>query len=441
MKVSSAAAKIANNFMPVRALEPEHLMQAGILSNPNTPEGAYRRARGLVRQGHYQEARNLLYPHARSAPCALRPKIAELLGVCAVHGGGDWRQLLEAALSGYADFSDATSMARVHQHMGDMLLVIGRFDEASSSFRAASSLFRGQGDAARAAMADCRRARVQLRAGHIKSALACVDRALTELMPLSRARDEGLARLDRARILAYLGDSETCAKELISAERMLATSGNRSDRVRARLARAETFLILGQTPRARAGLRRVLADVVDLEDVATRAAAHMFLGRSLIGESPIKARRNLMRAKHLYQTINSDFGVANCELSLSLVEHRLGFAVHGRLRQLADFPLEKWPLFAADLRRVRAETIAGKKPDLARRIPVRVAQLCGAQRQSQPGAQGGSLPATTAADRIRRPDADRQREDPTDGIRRCHHDPGTRPARRTAADRGRYGAR
>jgi len=368
MKVSSAAAQIANNIGVVRTLDPDRLIEAGILSNPDKPEGAYRLARGLVRQGQYKEARNLLYPHARTAPCGLRPKIAELLGVCAIHSGGEWRELLEAAACGYAQYGEQASVAQVRQHIGDMLLVLGEFKAADDNYLEASKAFRAAGETARAALADCMRARVRLRAGHIESALACVDRALTELMPLRRARDEGIARLDRALILAYLGDRSTCAKELLSAERMLATTGNRSDQVRTRLARAETLLILGDTRRACAGLRRLLADVVDLEDIATRAHVHMLLGRALLTDKPPNARRNLMRAKHLYQSIDSAFGLANCELFLAQIEHRLGFAVHGRLRSLTASPLDQWPLFAAELRAVRAETIADSSPDLARSL-------------------------------------------------------------------------
>lgn len=353
---------------PRIGLQPEELIEAGILSNTETPNGAIKRARGLIEQGAYQRAREILYPHARTKDPVSRPKIAELLGTCALHCGGGWEDLFKAALHSFVKSHDKRGSARVYHLLGEGLLNAGDLKQAEKCLRRASELFSDVGDPGPAAMAVCARARVRMRAGDLKVALRLVDQALSQLAPLGHSHDEGLVRLVRARILAYLGASGPCAKELIIAERLLACSGSKKDRLLAAMVRAETLINLGQGAKAFAGLRRLLLEVVDLEDVHTRAWVHVMLGRAAAPESLPEARRHLMRAKHLFSGVGSDLGVADCDLRLAQVESRLGFAVHGRLHGLGQLPLHEWRLFAAELKIARAECISEESSDLARRL-------------------------------------------------------------------------
>lgn len=341
------------------------LVEAGILSPPDSPQGAYRRATALLRQGQYQEARALLYPHVRSAPGGLRANIAELLATCAVHLGGDWTSLIDSAFQGRTLPGEK---ARVYRLLGDAQHQQGAFVMADESYHRCAELYMEAGDRVKAALANCRRARVQLRAGHITAALQRVDRSLDVLLPLKRPRDEGVVRLDRARILASMGQGEASAKEAVWGERLLAASGNQVDRSEARLARAEALWILGESERAVRGLERVLEEVADIDDVETRAWVHTLLGRALISDSISNARRHLMRGKHLYERLRSTFGLATCELWMSQAEHRMGLAVYERLRTLAQHDLSEWPLYEAELKTVRAEVLSQKDPERARRL-------------------------------------------------------------------------
>ena len=55
---------VAGAAGPVRVITPQRLVEAGILTDPGSPEGAYKRARVLVNRGEFKAARALLYPHA-----------------------------------------------------------------------------------------------------------------------------------------------------------------------------------------------------------------------------------------------------------------------------------------------------------------------------------------------------------------------------------------
>src|SRR5690606_27991096 len=102
--------------------------------------------------------------------------------------------------------------------------------------------------------------------------------------------------------------------------------------------------------------------------VETRARVHTLLGRALLSSSVPKARRHLMRGKHLYEGLRSNFGLATCKLWMAQAEHRLGIEVSGRLRDLARQDLREWPLYAAELDTVRAEVLSERNPDRARQL-------------------------------------------------------------------------
>jgi tetratricopeptide (TPR) repeat protein len=350
-----------------RGLDPATLRRAGILGDPDSPEVALRRAHRLIEQGAYHEARGLLYPHQRNAPAGLRAHIQELLGVCAVHDGGDWRPLLDAALADYREASDTVGTARASRHIGEMLLVAGEFRAADELLAAAEHGYAAIGDLARRAQAATARARIRMRSGRLRLALDRIDAAITSLVPLAQPRAEGLARLDRACIVAYMGDGATSARELIAAERLLSASGNAGDVLRARLVRAETLLILGEHRRAAAGLACLATQVNASDDLLTRAWYNELLGGATAERDPVEARRHLSRARHLYEEVRSALGVATCEVALARVEARLGLNPSARLKGMKAGEVAKWPLVASEMRLVRAELMAKENPEQSRR--------------------------------------------------------------------------
>jgi hypothetical protein len=153
--------------LPRYGIDPEVLFSCGILRNPNLPDQAYLRARGLIEQGRYREARSVLYPHARTAPEPLRTRIADLLAQCSMHGGGDWHAELSAALAAHVTAGSTTDVARTHQRLGEMYLLAGRFTLSDRHLRDASAAFLRLGDMVRGARVECTRARLRMRAGYI----------------------------------------------------------------------------------------------------------------------------------------------------------------------------------------------------------------------------------------------------------------------------------
>jgi hypothetical protein len=348
-------------------LSPEVLLREGILSDPGNPEQAYRRARGLIHQGRYKEARDLLCPHSRVEDPALSVKITGLLAQCAKHGsGGDWESLLNATFKGCLALGDEMGAAKARRDLGDMLVNVGRIDEGEGFLKDAADAFTRLGDRGRAAKVECLRARARLRAGYVGRALERVNAAIDSFNGLGGGRGLALARLERACILARRADNVGAARDLIAAEHFLASSGSAFDRLRARLARAECLHILGDSQRAVSGLKRVLVDVVDLEETSIRAYVHTLLGQACMELDAPASRQYLMRGRHLYQSLKCDYYVALCDIELARVEHRLGLNARGRLKQLTDKPVTEWPALASILAIARAEVCGGKESDRAR---------------------------------------------------------------------------
>ncbi|MBI5507212.1 MAG: hypothetical protein HY903_00540 [Deltaproteobacteria bacterium] len=348
-------------------LPPELLLKEGILSDPEKPDQAYRRARGLAQHGRYKAARDLLCPHSRVEDPALRLKINELLARCAMRGGGgDWEELLTATGAGYDAAGDKLGAARARRDLGEMFLDAGRIEEAEVLFKAATEAFVAQADQVRAAKVECLRARARLRAGYVRRALDRITAAVFTFTELGDGRALALARLERACILARSGDGIAAARDLLAAERYLSSSGSAFDRLRARLARAECLLILGDHERAAHGLKRILVDVVDLEEIPIRAYVHTLLGQALMELDPSAARQALMRGRHLYASVKLDYQVVVADLALARVEHRVGLDARGRLKQLVGRPIVNWPCLASMMSLARAELFAERNPDQAR---------------------------------------------------------------------------
>jgi tetratricopeptide (TPR) repeat protein len=348
-------------------LAPELLMRAGILRDPSDPEQAYLRARSLANHGQYREARDLIMPHARTADGELRQRITALLARCSmVGGGGDWEQLLTATLAGYQEAHDELGAARTRRDIGNMLMAQGRFDEADAQLKQAYGVFIAHGDPCRAGMVELLRARARLAAGYVKRAEQRVAQALLLLTQSNDARGLALGRLVRARIMALQGDAEAAAKDLVAAERYLSTSGSALDRIRARLARAECLYHLGDARRAADGLKRVLIDVVDLEEVEIRAFVHTLLGQALTDLHPTAARQYLMRGRHLYETMKQAYQVARCDIALARAEHKIGLNARGRLKGIPTDSFGRWPLLAAQYNIARALVSAERDPERSR---------------------------------------------------------------------------
>jgi hypothetical protein len=125
---------------------------------------------------------------------------------------------------------------------------------------------------------------------------------------------------------------------------------------------------LGKSRRAAHGLKRILVNVVELEEVSIRAWAHKLLGRALSKVDPSSSRRYLMRARHLYASIGYEVAMAECEIHLAQAEHRIGLNGRGRLRMLAKRSFADWPRLAAEMNVVRAEIEGEQQPDKARMV-------------------------------------------------------------------------
>lgn len=346
-------------------IEPEVLFRSGILRDPTIPEQASLRARSLIEVGRFREARNILLGHAHSAPEQLKRTITDQLAQCAMHGGGDWRTLLTKSLDAHCRAGSLFDIAATNQRFGEMLLLSGDLAKADDHFLEADRLFSTGIDAGRTARVGALRARLALRAGRTERALDRVDEALQRLGD-REPRARAFAKLERARIQAARGREDDAARELMQAEVILGVSGNAAERLQTRLVRAEALVTLGDVARAMKGLKRLLNEATSIEDVGTRAEVHALYGQACLDDEPTQARRHLMRAHHLYASIDAGYQMAFCELLLARADFRLGLNPSSRLKALAQRPLKHWPLMRAHLAIARGEIYGAVKADKAR---------------------------------------------------------------------------
>jgi hypothetical protein len=274
---------------------------------------------------------------------------------------------LRAALDGYRRAGDMLDVARMRRDLGEMLVHVGRYREADRQLRRAASDFRRLDDEVGGASVERIRARIRMNAGFTRRALQRLNIVVTTLERHDQPRILARALLDRARALAQRGDGPAAARDLVAAERILGSSSSAVDRLRARLARADCLIRLGEPLRAAHGLKRVLVGVVDLEEIPARAWAHELLGQALADADPSSSRRYLMRARHLYASIDYEAAVAECEIYLAQAEHRIGLNGRGRLDALRKRSFADWPRLAAEMNIVRAEIESTRRPEQARR--------------------------------------------------------------------------
>ncbi|MEK7703874.1 MAG: tetratricopeptide repeat protein [Myxococcota bacterium] len=340
---------------PRGKLDAKILREAGILRDPSQPAQALERARTLARHGRVREARSLIHPHMRRA-CGLdRARMAELLARCAMAGaGGNWRELLEEALRGYEESGYLRGLSRTQRKLGEMLLSAGQLGDAEQRLLKAKQAYEQLDNAEGAALTRVLQARVYRRSGRLTEALAQADRAVTVLDELGRTGSASLARLERARLRAMRGDHLGAAHDLVDADHQLSAQGDATARMRARLMRAEILLRQGGVDRVATAMRRLVEDLGEIEDAHVRAWAHSLLGESLTLLDPQRARRELARARHLYEDLGHTYNVVSCDIHLVRVEHALRLDPRPRLDALARQSLEAWPLLAAELLVVRA---------------------------------------------------------------------------------------
>lgn len=347
-------------------IDPQVLMSSGILRNPAVPEEALERARRLCAQARFREARATLVPHLNNADSTIGAEVRGLLAECSLRGvGSDPREAIEAALAALRVAGDRSQLASVLTLRGELQLETGELDAARDALREARSIQLELGATGAAARAQALLAQIELLRGDANRALDLARVATTEAGEGTDA--SAIARLIRARIQAHRNAPDEVARDLVEAERLLRGRMSPADRLRPRIARAETLLTLGFDSRALRGLRKLLIDVVSLEDTQVQARVHLLLGLAALREDATFARRHLMRARHLYDSYGADYGATRADIGLLRVEHRLGLNPRPRLQALEGRDLRRWPLLAAQLNIARVEIHAGARPAVCRR--------------------------------------------------------------------------
>ncbi len=347
-------------------LDPQVLMSSGILRNPAVPEEALERASRLCAQARFREARATLVPHLNNADSTIAADVRGLLAECALRGvGTDPREAIEEALAACRRSGDRARLAMVSTLRGELLLETGELDPAEEALQEARRIHLDAGETRAAARAQALLARVALLRGDANRALELTRIAADEA---GDGTDVAASvRLIRANVQAHRNAPDDVARDLVEAERLLRSRVSAADRLRPRIARAETLLVLGFDSRALRGLRKLLIDVVSLEDTQIQARVHLLLGLAALREDATFARRHLMRARHLYDSYGAAYGATRADIGLLRVEHRLGLNPRPRLQGLESRDLTQWPLLAAQLNIARVEIHAGARPAVCRR--------------------------------------------------------------------------
>lgn len=347
-------------------IDPQVLLASGILRNPAIPEQALERAKSLCAQARYREARATLVPHINTPERALDAKLRGVLAECALHGGGaEPRAAIADALERFENQGQTEAAAHMRVLLAELLIQTGDFVDAQRNLAQARRVFRESSLDRQVTHASALIARLTLLRGDSNAALSEVEIASEEAGVGTQAA--ALIRLERARIHAYRNDPNKVARDLVEAERILRSRMSLALRLQPRIVRAETLNILGYRSRALRGLRKLLIDVVTLEDTQLRARVHLLLGNSAIDEDATFARRYLMRARHLYETFGGEYGAAEADIGLVRVEQRLGLNPRSRLEALESRDLSKWNLLTSKLAIAKAEIFAGSRPAVIRR--------------------------------------------------------------------------
>ncbi|MEM6733286.1 MAG: hypothetical protein AAF658_17130, partial [Myxococcota bacterium] len=351
-------------------IDPQVLMASGILRNPAIPEQALERAKSLCAQSRYSEARAALVPHLNNADSAVEAELRGVLAECALRGvGSEPRAAIEEALASHRLSGDDRRVALMLTLSAELDLQTGEFRHARKSLKEAYAIFRERKERAPASRVSTLMAEVELLSGDTNRALDFARQAAKEAG--EGTESTSAVRLVLARIHAHRNAPNEVARDLVEAERLSRSRVSLAERLRPRIARAETLLTLGFDKRALRGLRRVLIDVVTLEDTQVRAKVHLLLGLSSVASDATFARRHLKRARHLYEGFEATYGMTRADLGLLRVEHRLGLNTRPRLESLESVDLDRWPLLRAQLAIARVEIFSGSRPAVCRRAVLR----------------------------------------------------------------------
>ena len=343
------------------ALEP--LDTASMVRDLDQPEQALQRARSFIRQGAYKKARVVLAPHRLRVHGTLRAKLYETLALCHLHAGGAaWEQLLQKAHADYQREDNDVGAARTRKYLGEALLNAGAFEGAATHLRAAARGYERAGRLESVAVIHTLLARQRWMQGKVSRALHEITDTIRRLRTMGHGPTLAFASLERSRILAYHGDPKAASEDILTAERVLGTSPDYADRLRARLVRAESWIALGRRQGALESLKRIRHDVARIDNVRIRARVNLLLGEALTKSDPHHARRQLVRAKHLFRCLGFDYWVRACEIFLSNVESQEGLE-----HQPLSNDLSQWP-FLDDMRRVMTLSRSPKRAAARREL-------------------------------------------------------------------------
>lgn len=204
-------------------------------------------------------------------------------------------------------------VAALENSLGEALVVLDRFADASVSFRRAREAFAAAGQTLEAAVAEGNLADLALRQGRLDVALAAFERA--------RRRLSGDAfDVHRARLLAEEADARA----------MLGLDELSADRYAAALPLLDRFGLALEAARARLGYGRVLAELGRTTEAATLLAAASQGFREL-GHRAGQARADLARASVSLGNGRADDAAALAAGALAAVESRPADAAAARL--------------------------------------------------------------------------------------------------------------
>lgn len=218
------------------------------------------------------------WTHALTEWCHLQPGLVAFTGQCAVHRGqlmrlhGTWADALDElarAADCYAAAGGDPAVGLAHQERGDVLLLLGRYDEAEAAF-AEAARYRNEAQPGRALLALAR--------GRTDAAVSSVRRLLIEAQdPVRRTQLLPTA----IEVLVQAGEVDEAAalgEELMG----LATSFDCPALTGAAcFAAAQVALVRGDVELAPAMARAASADWSALSAVHQVARCRVLLGRSL----------------------------------------------------------------------------------------------------------------------------------------------------------------
>lgn len=324
-------------------------------------QGPVRDAERALDAGDYAGAARLLRPSMREIAATLGGRSFELWARCGAEGAAaiDVRRALNQALHAYQDGHDVAGMARCHADLGELCFGRGELDAAGREFGYANHLFARHGTVQQRVAILGRLASAALHRGEAAQGLADADAALQLCRSLAAPLAvEAEARLVRAQALAALGQPQGAARELLWAERLMASDRAAQADPGPTLARAEGLLAAGHPRRAASVLRPLQRAASAPHGLSPQRQAHALRleGEAALADTPASAATTLDRAQQRFAALGQPYYRITCELALARALHRAGAPdAHARLDALAAARLQRWPRLAATLAHAQAE--------------------------------------------------------------------------------------